>query len=188
MKKASSSHRGGGILLVAFVVIAIILGVLVLKKIETSQQKPQSPPQSIQSGTKVVALFFAAQDGSGLIREGREIESDDDLEMAIEDVVVELVSGPVGDNAPTLPSGTRIIGVHVLNDTAEIDFGKELSDGLPSGSSAEMLAVYSIVDSIVVNYPQIRKVKFLIEGATVATMKGHLDISKPVEADMTLEK
>lgn len=188
MKNHNRSRKGKGIFLVAFVLFAVFLGALVVKKYETSLRKPQVPPSPVQTGTVLVALLFAAPDGAGLVREGREITAGSTLEESAKEVLENLVSGPLGDYAPTLPHGTRILSVQVTGELARLDFGKELVEGLPAGSSAEMLAVYSVVDTLAVNFPQIKRVQFTIEGATVATLKGHLDLRGPLTPDLSMEQ
>jgi len=51
-----------------------------------------------------------------------------------------------------------------------------------------MAAVYSVVDSLAVNFPQIRQVRIFVEGKPVDTLKGHLDLREPLEPDFSLEK
>ena len=188
VKRSSRSRRGKGLLLVAFIVFAAIVGTLVLKKYDVSTLKPQTPPPAEQAGTVLVTLFFADQGGDGLVREGREIDASDDLTESVDAVVEELISGPVGDHASVLPYNTQVRQVQVQGDLAQVDFGRELVDGLPAGSSAEMTAVYAVVDTIAVNFPQIKKVRITIDGESVATLKGHLDLRNPIAPDFTLEK
>jgi spore germination protein GerM len=76
----------------------------------------------------------------------------------------------------------------VNGDIALIDLGEELVKGLPSGSNGEMMAVYSIVNSITANFPRIKKVKLLLNGKGVETLKGHIDLREPLVPDFTLEK
>jgi len=99
-----------------------------------------------------------------------------------------LIYGPLGELAPTLPPNTTIRGVQVAGDKAVIDLDKGFEEGLPAGSSAEMTAVYSIVDTVAVNFPQIKSVTFLVEGKPVETLKGHLDLRQPLVPDFSLEK
>ncbi|HBA89729.1 MAG TPA: sporulation protein [Geobacter sp.] len=187
VKKRTSNAKG--ILLIAFLVFAVIVGLLVFRKYETATRVAQPPQKSEQApGTVVVSLFFASQEGEGLVREGRELEVGEQVEETIESVVTELVGGPLGTLAPTLPSNTRVLGVQLKGDVAQVDFGPELVEGLPSGSSAEMAAVYSVVDTVVANFPQVKAVQFLVEGAPIAQLKGHLDLSQPIVADFGLEK
>ena len=188
MKKYSRYRKGKGLLFVAFIIFAAIVGALVLKKYDVSSLKPQTPPPTEQAGSVLVTLFFADQSGDGLVREGREIDASADLTESVEAVVEELISGPVGDHAPVLPYNTQIRKVQVQDELALVDFGRELVDGLPAGSSAEMTAVYAVVDTIAINFPQIKKVRFTVDGENVATLKGHLDLRAPLAPDFTLEK
>ena len=50
-----------------------------------------------------------------------------------------------------------------------------------------MAAVYSVVDTVAANFPQVKGVQFLIEGAPLSEL-GHLDLSGPLAPDYTLEK
>lgn len=186
VKRRTSNAKG--ILLIAFLVFAVIVGLLVFRKYETATQVVEPQKQSEQApGTVVVTLFFGTPQGEGLMREGRELEVGERLEETIEGVVDELVSGPLGSLAPTLPPNTRVLGVQVKGDVAQIDFGQELVEGLPSGSSAEMAAVYSVVDTLALNFPQVKAVQFLVEGAPITELKGHLDLSRPIVPDFALE-
>jgi spore germination protein GerM len=186
VKKRTSKARG--ILLIAFLLFAVALGALVTRKYETATTKVTPPAKSESAGSAVVTLFFASADGTGLVREGREVEVEDNLEDRVESVVDELVRGPLGSHAPVLPSNLRILGVKVRGNVAQIDFGNELKGSAPSGSAGEMTAVYSIVDTVTVNFPQIKAVQLLVEGAPVDSLGGHLDLKDPLPPDYTLEK
>ena len=181
-------NKAKGILLLAFVVFAVVVGALVVRKYETATRKVEPVPQAAPVGTVVVTLFFGAADGDKLVREGREVEIEDSVEDSVESVVDELILGPLGSLSPTLPPGAKVLGVQIKGDLAEIDFGPELLEGIPSGSSAEMVAVYSIVDTVATNFPQIKSVQFLVEGAPPQTLKGHLDLRAPLAPDFDLEK
>jgi len=54
------------------------------------------------------------------------------------------------------------------------------------GSREELLAVYSVVNSVVVNFPAVQRVQILLDGETASTLAGHIDLSHPLSADMTL--
>ena len=187
MKKRTNNAKG--ILLIAFLLFAAVLGTLVFRKYDTAQRKVEPPPTSAPAGTFVGTLFFASPDGQGLVREGREVEIAEGVEEGVESVLDELIGGPLGSLAPTLPTNARILGVRVKGEVAQIDFGRELLEGVPSGSSAELAAVYSIVDTVTTNFPQIKSVQFLVDGAAVESLNGgHLDLRNPVPADYSIEK
>ena len=182
-------RTGRLLLLVAFLGCAAALGFLMIKKYDERSQAP-TPPAAIQTEApafRVVVLFFSAPDGSGLVRESREIDACADQVDCIRAIVTELVRGPLGELEPTLPQ-TVVNGISVANGIATIDLGEGFATGLPGGSSSEMAAAYSIVNSIAVNIPGITGVKFLIDGRVTATLKGNLDLRNPLSPDFSLEK
>jgi hypothetical protein len=90
--------------------------------------------------------------------------------------------------APTLPAAISIHGVRINGDVALLDLGDELAKGLPGGSNSEMMAVYSIVNTIALNFPLIKMVKLTLNGRDVETLSGHLDLRKPLPPDFALER
>ena len=189
VKVKKRTDNAKGIVLIAFLVFAVIVGALVFKKYDTATRVVEPPRESVPiAGTTVVTLFFAAQEGEGLVREGREVEVAELVEERVGNVVVELIRGPLGNLSATLPPNVRVLGVRLDGEAAQIDFGRELVESLPGGSAAEMTAVYSVVNTVVANFPEIKAVQFLIEGAPVEELKGHLDLSVPLLPDFTLEK
>jgi spore germination protein GerM len=177
------------LLLVAFLCCAAALGLLMLKKYHDRVRIPTPPaaPHSEISPSRVMVLFFAAPDGSGLARESREIDACTNEVDCIRANITELVKGPLGELEPTLPQ-TMVNGISVVNGIATIDLGEGFITGLPGGSSSEMTAAYSIVNSIAVNIPGITGVKFLIDGRVTTTLKGNLDVRNPLSPDYSLEK
>jgi spore germination protein GerM len=65
---------------------------------------------------------------------------------------------------------------------AKVNFDEALSKDHPGGSSAEMMSIYSIVNSLTLNFPQIKKVQILIEGKTGRTIAGHLSLDQPISS------
>ena len=101
MKKRTSGAKG--ILLIAFLLFAVVLGALIFKKYETAARKVEPPPAAQPVGTFVSTLFFATPDGQSLVREGREVEIAEGVEEGVESVVDELIGGPVGAPRSILP-------------------------------------------------------------------------------------
>ena len=184
-------RRGTGrlLLLAAFLCCAAALGLLMFMKYNDRVQTPTSPaaPQTEATPSRVVVLFFAAPDGSGLARESREIDACADQVDCIRAIITELMKGPLGELEPTLPQ-TVVNGISVANGIATVDLGEGFATGLPGGSSSEMTAAYSIVNSIAANISGITGVKFLIDSRETATLKGNLDLRTPLTPDYSLEK
>lgn len=188
MKTKKPHYQRTLFIFVAFIVIAAVLGALMLRKYQGSHELPSPPSATVPEESRTVTLFFASPDDDSLVRESRRIEPCGELAECVEAVLDELTNGPIGDHAPTLPPGASVQDVQVEGDTAVIDFGQELVDGLPEGSSAEMTAVYSVVDTVAVNFPEIKRVRFLIDGEPLKDLKGHLDLREPLSPDFALEK
>ena len=70
------------------------------------------------------------------------------------------------------------------NGVAFIDFESEAFDNHPGGVESELLSIYSIVNTLVLNVDDVRSVKFLIGGKEAATLAGHVGLSHPFEADI----
>lgn len=177
------------ILLIAFLAAAAMLGSLMLHKYQARHQTPQTPVQPKPTGSVPVTLFFSSADGSGFVREAREIEEScsTDISPCIRAILEELANGPLGDLAPTVPQNSSFRSIQIQGGTAVIDLGAAVVEGLPKGSSAEMSAVYSMVNTITFNFPTIKRVQFLVEGQNVSTLDGHLDLSKPLEPNFQLD-
>ncbi len=192
MKKPGRKRRINtrALLLLAFLAAAVIFGSMMLHKYLARHQAPPAPVQPKPAGTVPVSLFFSSTDGTGLVRETREIEQDcnADISPCIRAILEELANGPLGDLAPTIPQNSSFRSIQIQGDTAVIDLGPTLVDGLPKGSSSEMAAIYSMVNTIAFNFPSIKRVQFLVEGQNVSTLDGHLDLGKPLEPDFHLEK
>jgi len=183
------NRTGRLFLLMAFLCCASALGLLMLNKYDQRSQAPTPPAASRDEAisSRVLVLYFAAPDGAGLIRESREIDACVDQADCIRAVITELIKGPMGELGPTLPQ-TVVNRITVAGGIATVDLGEGFVTGLPGGSSSEMIAVYSIINSIAANIPDITGVRFLIDGRENVTLKGNLDLRNPLKPDFSLDK
>lgn len=188
MKRSKSPKRGLWVIVLAFLLLAVFLGALFFKKHETATTPPVLPAAPQNSGRLTVTLFFAVQSGDGLEKEVREIGPCNEPSACFEEILAELVNGPLSELAPVLPLNGTFNSVQLDGTTARVDFTQKLIDSLPTGSSSELYAAYSIVNSICYNYPQVQQVVFTVDGKWQQTLKGHLDISSPLVPDISLGK
>jgi len=140
-----------------------------------------SAPQARQ-----VDLFFADSTGRRLSLERREVAGDsrDDL---LKQVVEELIKGPADeDRIRTLPESTMVRAVYELETTVWVDLGGAVSDEHPGGSWTEVLAVYSVVNTLTENFTDVSHVQLLINGRESETFAGHVDISTPLVSRIQL--
>jgi len=126
-------------------------------------------------------LYFSDPEGEYLVGEKREIGKRSEVREEAKETIIELIKGPKGKLIPTLPPQTKLLGLELGEDgVAKVNFSKALSKDHPGGSSAEMMTLYSIVNSLTLNFSQIKRVQILIEGKAVETIAGHLSLRQPV--------
>lgn len=99
--------------------------------------------------------------------------------MSIEEAAVrELLKEPKDERISTaLAQDINILGVQVNENTAFVNFANQNLNG---GTLEESLVISQVVKTLM-EFPQVKRVKFLIEGETAETLMGHIDISKPLE-------
>lgn len=173
-------------LLVPFTVLAVLMGSMIYMKYRASREIPSAPQGQEARGPRTVVLFFLSPEGTGLSREAREIDQCGEVNECASAVVEELMNGPVGVLEDTIPEGTVVNAVRLEGSTAVVDLNGTFPEALPSGSSAEMTAVYSIVNSICLNVPQVTRVHLTIDGNRSSVLR-HLDLSGPLAPDYSLE-
>ena len=135
-----------------------------------------------------VSLFFQESQGESLGAERRKIFLTTSPVDQAKQIVVELISGPHdGRLLPTFPPETRLLGLYLdRSGTAYVDFSKELVNLHPGGTSEELATLFSLVDSLTYNLPEVRRVHLLVEGAERDTLKEHLDLRRDYLPDMSI--
>jgi spore germination protein GerM len=155
-----------------------------------SRQKPNDfshRSDLAQKKKRMVYLYFTDEKNAHLMSEERILlVTDDPLEMG-RMIIHELIQGPNGNLVRTIPVGTALNAIYISKDgTAFVDFSDMIRENHPGGSQTELLTVYSIVNSIALNIPQVEQVKILIDGRESQTLSGHIDLTSPLSADMIL--
>jgi spore germination protein GerM len=162
------------------------------------QQDDQQQPATEQTATTsttdtslpktTITLYFPSATDDRLVAETREIVDTARPTDRGTQVLVELLAGPKSKDAlPAVPEGTTLRQLWIAKSgIAWADFSDDLETGLEGGSSDELLAVYSIVDSLTANVPQIKRVGVLVGGKERETLAGHVDIRRPLPAESKL--
>jgi hypothetical protein len=135
------------------------------------------------SATKPAAVPFElwVPDGIGLRVERRELEVTAAPKDRIRRISETLLT-PRPDGVRLFPEGVALAGVQLSQEgTAYVNLVWEgHEEPPPSGSTEEMQRVYSLVNSIVTNVPEARRVTLLWNGLQRPTFAGHLDTSRPL--------
>jgi spore germination protein GerM len=170
------------ILVATLFVVGLVIGTLQTGKApEEAVPVVDVPP----SAAREVLLYFSSADGQTLLAEPRQIAGCELDEDCMTSTVQALISGPAGDMVPILPSRTSLRGLTVDGSLVQLDFSRELIDAHPGGTQSELLTVYGLADTLTVNFPHLRQVQILVEGAPVTTLKGHVDLRRPVYPDFS---
>jgi spore germination protein GerM len=186
-KKSSKKGRGGKIL---FLLILIGIGLIIFfhKQIYYSF-KPWLEKWSLVEKKREVLLYFSDSEGEYLIGEKRQILRKNVVKEEAKETIVELIKGPKEKLIPTLPPRTKLLTLQIHDEgVAKVNFNSALSKDHPGGSTAEMMTVYSIVNSLALNFPQIKRVQFLIDGRPIETIAGHISLKQPVSPKPDLIK
>ena len=189
-KTRKKSRRKGVFILAVLIGIGIGIGALLLFRQEMIKVfKPEVTKRSVSKEQKNVTLFFSDEEGDYLIGERNRITKRDRVEEEAKELVAELIRGPKGKLIPTLPPQARLLSLHVdETGVAKVSFSKAFTADHPGGSSAEIMTVYSIVNSLTTNFPQIKRVQILIEGKKSETLAGHLSLEQPTSSRPDLIK
>jgi hypothetical protein len=77
-----------------------------------------------------------------------------------------------------LGAGSDIKDVYVLNgDLAVVDTNSAFADSHPSGVMVEDFTLFSMIETLALNVPEIKRVKIIVNGRERGTLAGHADLS-----------
>jgi spore germination protein GerM len=87
-----------------------------------------------------------------------------------------------------IPPGTKLNAVFVTGNLVIINLSKEFVNNLRPNVDDEMLAVYSLVNSLLFNIEGVDGVQILVEGERLPTLRGHVDLESPLIANPALTR
>ena len=125
---------------------------------------------------RVARLYFESP-AMLLVAEQHQLQLSDNPAVALPVVVSELFKGPATPSlSRSFPPDVVVRGTYLLPDgTVIVDLGgATLSQGWATGSHQELMAVYSLVQTVVANFTDAKRVRILINGAPAETLGGHL--------------
>ncbi len=155
-------------------------------------QQPEEDVSSTQADTqqeptvREVILYFSAPDGSRLVAEHRLVEGCFDETECIQAVVAALAAGPADATAAVLPTAVVLQALSMDGSLASLDFNAAFVTAHPGGTRSELLSIYALVDTLAANFPHLRQFNFLVDGAPIETIKGHVDLRQPITPDFSL--
>jgi len=146
------------------------------------KKKPLSQDPNVANKVVVrpVTLFFEGPEML-LVRETRNVGLPENPAGALSLVARELIKGSSNAGVPHIfPRDTVVRATFLLPDgTAFIDLGGlTLTQGWGTGSHEELMAVYSVVQTVTTNFPEAKRVRILINDEPAETLAGHVNLSR----------
>ena len=133
---------------------------------------------------QVAQIYFSDPQERFLMPEKRYVIKENDAAAQAKEIVKALLEGSKAGLVNTFPV---LIDVKVGDaGIASVNFSKNLIKKYQGGSTAEMATIYSLTNSITQNVPTIKKVKILVEGKELSSIKGHISTQKAFSPDLEL--
>jgi hypothetical protein len=159
---------------------------------ETEENPFKKPVQPLYAPTDppvTVKMFYPAASGEPLlITEDQTIFKSGEVANRVKQILDKLEQGPHGNNMmPSMPKDAKVQDLFITEQgTAFINFSNAIAANHPGGVMNELATIYSVVDSITYNLPEIKEVKILIGGVEKETLAGHCLLLLPLEMDLSI--
>lgn len=139
-------------------------------------------PDSVGAGVRAVRLYFASSDGDSLIAEPRELVESASFHDRVTMLVAELDRGPRGRGVAAVPAGTSVLHAYLdERGLLTLDLSGAFRQGFRGGSSAEYLAIASLMRTLGANLPEVQRVLIVCNGRPLPTLGGHLPLDRPLD-------
>ena len=158
--------------------IAILIAILAVVSGCRKRELTQNLNVENKVEVRPVTLFFEGPDML-LVREMRNVPLAENPAAALPVVARELLKGSANAGVPHIfPRDTMVRAAFLLPDgTAFIDLGgPTLTQGWATGSHEELMAVYSVVQTVTTDFPAAKRVRILINGEPAETLAGHVNL------------
>lgn len=161
----------------AVVLVALLLVLVGRALFDWFSPQEEILPVVIDLNQPFYAVYFATSQGEVLEPELRQGVP------SVEQIWADLAAGPRLEHlVGVIPPETRLLGYNLRGDTLYLNFSVHLVSNHPRGSTAEIMTVYGIVNSMT-EVPGINKVQILVESQLIDTLAGHLNLRRALPRD-----
>jgi len=179
----------------ARVVLLVVLGIAAAVFLLWALLGPSTPPRRTAPGTAPLAtptpaperqavLLYPGPDGL-LHPEIVPLSLPDEVESRVRVLVARLLEPSPAGRPPVVPYPAMLTDVFVREGkVAYVDF--TAPEEPLAGSGNEVPFVYAVVDTILLNCPDLRAVQLLFGDREVESLTGHLDLSGPLPLNKRL--
>ena len=136
--------------------------------------------QEKQGKNLQVKIYYPDEAGINLVAVTRQIKIQKDADKYFATAQL-LTETPKEKNLTKIfPNHAKINGVLLKHDTAFVNFDGSITKNFVGGSTGEEMLINSFVQTLT-EFPEVKQVKFLIDGKDVETLSGHMDLSVPLK-------
>ena len=133
-----------------------------------------------------IPLYFQTLEQTQLVRVSRQVEPADTVPERAKVALQELLAGPRSRGLITpIPKGTELISAFwdKTNQRIYANFSDALIENHPGHTLSEWATIYSIVNTVVAQTPQIEEVQILVNGQPIREDRFNWDWSLPFKPD-----
>ena len=127
-------------------------------------------------------LYFASEDGLLLVPAERDVPLAEGVVAQARSILeAQLAAEPAAPLVSAIPKGSTLRGIFISQrNEAFVDLDPVIRTAHPGGSHQELMTVYTIVNALLTNLPNLQEVQILIGGQQVDTLAGHVDLRRPL--------
>lgn len=143
---------------------------------------PEAPADAPAVPKIKATLYFASEDGLHLVPTEREVPlAEGAVAQARSILEAQLAAEAPAPLVSTIPKGAALRGIFVSNrNEVFVDLDPSIRTAHPGGTQRELMTVYTIVNTLLTNLPDLKEVQILIGGQEVDTLAGHVDLRRPL--------
>jgi len=175
------------VMLVAACVLGLAIAGFLIFTYSDLLYSPDSGDSAAKKEKLKVELYFSDSNERFLTPEVRFIPKAKSQPGQVTELVNALIEGPKTGLVRTIPEKARLINARVDGSgTAVVNFDSAFIEQHPGGSASEVATIYSLTNSITRNMPEVKRVKILVDGKEMETLKGHIDARFPFVPNMEI--
>jgi hypothetical protein len=175
----------GGLILLA-VIGAAIYGLQLQRRDYRNKRQAAAAPLSAENANQTRFNATVAFDDDGVLAH-RELsaalpeEPSERTRMVLRTLLHYYTQTP---SSHPLPAGSDVRAVYITPDgLCVVDLNATLADQHRSGMLIEQFTVMSMLETLAVNAPQVKRVKLLVDGKERASLAGHADLAGVYDID-----
>jgi hypothetical protein len=159
--------------------------------IEQGELGPGHLNRDIVNAGPLDCFLYFADPGKGVLKAlPKQFPSNLNAHELGQAILGALMAGPPHSNLmPTFPLDTQVIALFISEEgRAWVDLGIGEGHLKNMDTVSELVAIYSIVNSLALNIPGVKQVKLLVNGSDAATLGGHIRLNYFYKPNMLIVK